>query len=225
VTINILILEPHPLIRLGLVQLLEEQPRLRVWMVADSAATALNCLQQGLYEEQLPDMLVMSPVSQDLGRSVEFVQQVRQSHGQIRILALLENGDAAKAAATVLAHSGVNGCCLKSKPPIHILQAIEAIAAKTGWMDVELRESAGMWRSRPQLPQTSVIANSSHRRLSQRERQVLKEIAAGKNNREIARSLQVAESTIKSHVARILRKLGARDRTQAVVRAFREGWV
>ncbi|WP_017326854.1 response regulator transcription factor [Synechococcus sp. PCC 7336] len=221
--IDVLILEAHPLVQLGLVRMLEEQAQFQIWAVADSANMALALLQRGLFEDRLPDVLLMSPAIPDIGRSLNFVRQLQQSNTRVRILALLDVGDAARSQAAALVNSGVQGCCLKSKPVSHILQALSAIASNTCWMDLELNDAQPSWGDRyrqaaPTFPHRSL-------QLSNRERQVLRELTAGKSNREIATTLAVAESTIKSHIVRILRKMGVRDRTQAAVCAMREGLV
>ncbi|MEM8714191.1 MAG: response regulator transcription factor [Cyanobacteria bacterium P01_G01_bin.4] len=223
-TIETLVLESHPLVQLGLVHLLEDCPQFHLWGVAESASAALTMLQKGLFEDRLPDLLLMSPAVPDISRSVNFVRQLQQSNTRVRILALLDVGETAKSNASVLVNSGVQGCCLKSKPVDHIVQALTAIASNACWMDSELNGVQPSLRTRYATTEPSV---SSRRlvNLSSRERQVLRELTSGKSNREIAKALQVAESTIKSHVVRILRKMGVRDRTQAAVQAMREGIV
>ncbi|MGK7912044.1 MAG: LuxR C-terminal-related transcriptional regulator [Synechococcus sp.] len=217
-------LESHPLVQLGLVHLLEDRPQFQLWGVAESATAALTMLQKGLFEDRLPDLLLMSPSVPDISRSVNFVRQLQQSNTRVRILALLDTGDSAKSHASVLVNSGVQGCCLKSKPVDHIVQALTAIASNTCWMDSELNGVQPSLRAR--YVSTERPAPSQRLvNLSSRERQVLRELTSGKSNREIAKALQVAESTIKSHVVRILRKMGVRDRTQAAVQAMREGIV
>ena len=222
--ISTLILEAHPLLRLGLVRLLEDQTQFNVWGVADSANSALTLLQKGLFEDRLPDLMLLSPSRPDISRSLNLVKQLQQSNTRVRILALLDMGETARSNASTLVNNGVQGCCLKSKPVSHILQALTAIASNTCWMDSELNgPSPTQWRS----PYT--LSNPSNPspvvQLSNRERQVLKELATGKSNREIAGALKVAESTVKSHVVRILRKMGVRDRTQAAVLAMKTGIV
>ncbi|MEL7476559.1 MAG: response regulator transcription factor, partial [Cyanobacteria bacterium J06555_12] len=179
------------------------------------------------------------PAVPDISRSVNFVRQLQQSNTRVRILALLDTGESAKSHASVLVNNGVQGCCLKSKPVEHIVQALTAISSNVCWMDSELngvQPSLGTRYVTADHPSTGQVtagqlaarASAPSRRLvtlSSRERQVLRELTSGKSNREIAKALQVAESTIKSHVVRILRKMGVRDRTQAAVQAMREGIV
>ncbi|MGK7907329.1 MAG: response regulator transcription factor [Synechococcus sp.] len=222
-TIETLVLEAHPLVQMGLVHLIEGQPQFHIWGVAESATSALELLQNGLFEDRLPDLLLMSPAIPDISRSVSFVRQLQQSNTRVRILALLEMGELAKSHASVLVNSGVQGCCLKSKPVGHIVQALTAIASDVCWMDSELN---GLQKNlRNQYVVAAKVPSRPEISLSNRERQVLQEITSGKSNREIAKTLEVAESTIKSHIVRILRKMRVRDRTQAAVVAMREGLV
>ena len=221
--LNTLILEAHPLLQLGLVHLLETHAEFQVWGVADSTNTALTLLQKGLCEDKVPDLMLLSPARPDISRSLSLVKQLQQSNTRVRILALLDMGEAARSHAAALVNNGVQGCCLKSKPASHILQAMTAIASNSCWMDSELNTATQQWRS--PYSTTAPSNPSPTTQLSNRERQVLKEIATGKSNREIAGSLQVAESTVKSHIVRILRKMGVRDRTQAAVLAMRSGLV
>ncbi|MEO0354610.1 MAG: hypothetical protein AAF268_07285, partial [Cyanobacteria bacterium P01_A01_bin.3] len=169
-TIETLVLESHPLVQLGLVHLLEDCPQFHLWGVAESASAALTMLQKGLFEDRLPDLLLMSPAVPDISRSVNFVRQLQQSNTRVRILALLDLGETAKSNASVLVNSGVQGCCLKSKPVDHIVQALTAIASNACWMDSELNGVQPSLRTRYATTEPSV---SSRRlvNLSSRERQ------------------------------------------------------
>jgi DNA-binding NarL/FixJ family response regulator len=118
--------------------------------------------------------------------------------------------------------AGASGFLLKSAPPEDLVQAIRVVAAGAGLLDptVTRRVIEEFARSPAPGPPPAEVAG-----LTEREREVLHQVARGLSNAEIAASLVVSEATVKTHVARILAKLGLRDRVQAVVYAYEYGLV
>jgi DNA-binding NarL/FixJ family response regulator len=116
--------------------------------------------------------------------------------------------------------TGASGFLLKDAPASQLVHAIRVVAAGEAMLDpgVTSRLLADFARSRPDPADAAVVAG-----LTPRERDVLVLMADGLSNGEIAAELVLGESTVKTHVARILSKLGARDRAQAVIRAYRSG--
>lgn len=117
--------------------------------------------------------------------------------------------------------SGASGFVLKDSPADDLLQAIRVTALGGSWLDPRVTPRL--------LRRLRDTAPTSHPeeidRLSDRELEVLRLMAQGATNNEIAESLYVAERTVKSHVGSIFTKLGARDRAAAIVLAFRAGLV
>ncbi len=114
---------------------------------------------------------------------------------------------------------GASGFLIKTTPPAELLHAVKACAAgeTTVGPTVMDRLLAGDLRKRRPVP------HPAFERLTDRETEVLRAMVRGLSDAEIARELWMAETTVKTHVARILAKLGVRDRVQAVVVAYRHG--
>jgi DNA-binding NarL/FixJ family response regulator len=119
--------------------------------------------------------------------------------------------------------AGASGFLLKSSPPERLVRAIRTVAAGDALLDPAVtrrviegfaRRTTGEGRPSPEMDH-----------LTTREREVLSEVARGLSNAEIGAALYISEATVKTHVARILAKLGIRDRVQAVVYAYEHGLV
>ena len=116
--------------------------------------------------------------------------------------------------------AGAGGYLLKSMAPGDIRSAVRAAAQGQTAVAPELVERLLQEHAQRQVPRSSLLEQ-----LTERETDVLREMAAGLSNMEIARKLYVGEGTVKTHVAAVLRKLGVRDRTQAAVAAYELGLV
>jgi DNA-binding NarL/FixJ family response regulator len=118
--------------------------------------------------------------------------------------------------------AGASGFLLKDAAPAELVMAVEAVAAGEAWLDPAVtRRLLTDFGARPQQRATP----PEMRVLTDRERDVLVLVAAGLSNAEIATRLLIGEATVKTHLGRVLMKLGARDRTQAVVAAYQSGLV
>jgi DNA-binding NarL/FixJ family response regulator len=119
--------------------------------------------------------------------------------------------------------AGASGFLLKAAPPEQLIHAIEVVAAGNALLDPAVtRRLIAEFAKRPQpvLKRPKELAS-----LTDREREVLLELARGFTNAEIAGRLFVSETTVKTHVAHVLDKLGLRDRVQAVIVAYEAGLV
>ncbi len=117
--------------------------------------------------------------------------------------------------------AGAAGFLLKDSPAEDLIRAVRAVASGESWLDpaVTGRVLATYRSSRASAPSVALSA------LTEREREVLESIAAGRTNAEIAAELFISELTVKSHVGRIFSKLGLRDRPAAIVYAYDHGLV
>jgi DNA-binding NarL/FixJ family response regulator len=117
--------------------------------------------------------------------------------------------------------AGAAGFILKDSDPDELVRAVRTVAAGEAWLDPRVTPRVlGALRGRTVPAAAGVIS-----RLSARETEVLRLMASGANNREIADTLHVSERTVKSHVGMIFSKLGVRDRAGAIVLAFESGIV
>lgn len=211
---RVVIADDEPLVRAGLRLVLELDPQLDLLAEAGDGAEAMD-----LVREHRPDLALLDIRMPRLD-GIEATRRIcaDPTLDQTRVVVLTTFADDALLVAAIRA--GASGYLLKSMPPEQIRASVRA-AAEGGTtlapalLDRLLQEYAG----RRAAPSTLL------ERLTGRETDVLREIAAGRSNVEIAQSLFLSEGTVKTHVASILRKLGLRDRTQAAVAAYELGLV
>lgn len=132
------------------------------------------------------------------------------------ILTTFEDDDA----ALDVIRAGARGYLLKDVTYDRLVEAVRALAAGETMIQPALTA-----RAERELSTRAAPAEETDAELSPREREVLRLVAAGYSNREIAKALFVAEGTVKNHVSNILAKLGARDRTRAVLKAADRGYL
>jgi DNA-binding NarL/FixJ family response regulator len=123
--------------------------------------------------------------------------------------------------------AGASGFLLKRTPPEDLLEGLRIVASGDALLapSVTRRLMSEFSRATAEGPQATDVRNRELDRLTEREREVLVLIAQGLSNREIASQLYVGESTVKTHVKRILMKLALRDRVHAVVFAYETGLI
>ena len=121
--------------------------------------------------------------------------------------------------------AGASGFLLKRSSPERLIDAVRTVAAGEALLDPAVTRDLVQHYLRRRLPSPAPPSRGRSLRLTERERQVLSLVAEGRSNQEIADLLVIAESTAKTHVKRILAKIDARDRAQAVVFAYRSGLV
>ncbi|MCL4771863.1 MAG: response regulator transcription factor [Burkholderiaceae bacterium] len=218
---SILVVDDHTLFRRGLIALLEQDSGLRVVGEAADAAQALR-LAPGLQ----PDVILLdNHLPGVLG--VDAVQDLRTLSPRSRVLMLTVSEDAQDLAVAL--RNGAQGYLLKTIDGDLLAQAIRRAAQGEPVVSQELMgklvaafQALGVPPPAPLPPvlaQAQEAADDSGSPLSPREEEVLREIARGASNKEIARTLHIAETTVKIHVQHILRKLGLSSRVQAAVYA------
>ncbi|MDX2604452.1 response regulator transcription factor [Streptomyces caniscabiei] len=214
---TVLIVDDQALQRLGFRMLLQAQPDMTV---AGEAANGSEAVR--MTAELRPDVVLMDVRMPGMD-GIEATRRIVESGGRSRVL-VLTTFDLDEYAYEAL-RAGASGFFLKDARPDELVVGIRAVAAGDSvispgithrLIDTYTQRSPG-GRNTAQEPR---LAD-----LTEREREVLAAVASGWTNAEIADRLHLAESTVKSHVSRILAKIGARDRVQAVIFAYDVGVV
>jgi DNA-binding NarL/FixJ family response regulator len=204
-TIRILIVDDHAVVRQGLHMFLGLDPEFEiVGEAADGgeAVSKASALQ--------PDVVLMDLLMPEMD-GIEATRAIRQALPDIEVIALTSVLEDDKVVGAVRA--GAIGYLLKNTRADELAQAIKAAAAGQVHLSPEAAVRLMREVQAPERPET----------LTERETQVLRLLAAGQSNKEIAHALQIGEKTVKTHVSNILAKLGVVSRTQAALYAIRAG--
>ncbi|MDJ0596321.1 MAG: response regulator transcription factor [Pleurocapsa sp. MO_226.B13] len=212
--IHLLIVDDQTIIRHGLKSLLELQDDLTVIGDAGNGEEAISLIASLKQESQLPDVVLLD-VRMPIMDGVATTKELNQHYPEIKIL-ILTTFDDDEYISQAMNH-GAKGYLLKDSPPEDLAMAIRVVNKGNTYMGSGLLEK--MLHKSPQAKTVTPAISNQLAELSPREREVLKLIAQGLNNREIAKKLYISEKTVKNHVTSILSKLNLRDRTQAALLA------
>ncbi len=217
-TVRVLLADDQELIRRGFRMILEEQPDITVVGEAADGDQAVR-----LTRELSPDVVVMD-VRMPGTDGIEATRRITAESAPARIL-VLTTFDLDEYAFTALRY-GASGFLLKDARPAELADAIRSVATGDAVVAPSVTRRL-LDHFAGQLPDlrggSGAAASPELDRLTEREREVLTRVAEGLSNAEIAAVLVVTEATVKSHIGRILGKLGLRDRVQAVVFAYQVG--
>ena len=199
--IRILCVDDHPMFREGIGTVIAAQ---RDMDLVGVAATGREAIEQ--FRNLAPSVTLMDLRLPDMS-GIAVVSSIRADFAGARILMLTSfEGDVEIQRALA---AGAYGYLLKSTPPQGLVRAIREVHLGRRQVPAEVAQSLAEQFGRDLL--------------SDREIQVLRQLAQGRRNKDAARNMCIAEETVKGHVAKILEKLGARDRTQAVAIGIRRG--
>ncbi len=214
--IRLLVVDDHTLFRRGLIALLSQSPGVRVVGEAGDAGDA-----QRRAAELQPDVVLLDNHLPGV-RGVDALPDLKLAAPKARMLMLTVSEDEADLVAAL--HGGAQGYILKTIDGDALLQAIERCARGETVVSPELTGKLVMaLRSAGGGTPVPVAAPDDLHNLSPRELDTLRHIARGASNKEIARALAIAETTVKIHVQHILRKLELSSRVQAAVYASERG--
>ncbi|MDH6138951.1 MULTISPECIES: response regulator [Kitasatospora] len=212
-TIRVLLVDDQPLLRVAFTLVLDSQPDLAVAGEAEDGATAVR-----LAAEQRPDVVLMDVRMPGMD-GIEATRRIVEESPDTKVL-ILTTFDLDEYAFAGL-RAGASGFLLKNAQPAELLSAIRSVAAGDAVVAPRITRRL-LDHFADKLPDRSSPdrAATAIESLTARERSVLVQVARGLSNAEVAAELQLAEATVKTHVSRILLKLGLRDRVQAVVFAY-----
>jgi DNA-binding NarL/FixJ family response regulator len=215
-TISVLVVDDHEIVRRGLQVFLGGEPDIEVVGEAAGGAEALDLLASLDSERRRPDVIVMdlrmAPVD-----GIESTRRIRALYRDIEVVALTSFAEEERVHAAL--DAGAAGYVLKDSDADDVAAAVRA--AHRGELKIDpLVARRLMSPMRGGRTGTDRVSE-----LTSRELDVLRLVAAGKPNKQIARELSISERTARTHVSRILRKLHLSSRTQAALWAVREGLV
>jgi DNA-binding NarL/FixJ family response regulator len=204
-TIRLLIVDDHAVVRQGLRLLLDAQPGIEVVGEAADGAMALQ-MAQDLHPDVLLVDLLMPGMS-----GVEVIRRVNELALESKTLVLSSSLEDHLVKQALQA--GANGYILKASRSSELVSAIERVAAGLPALDP----------AAAQVVMQQVRTGDPLQTLTAREREVFEWLARGLNNTEIAERLTVSEATVRTHIASLLDKLALRDRTQVTIYALKRG--
>ena len=215
--IRVLVADDQALVRGSFRLLVETDPGLEV---IGEAATGAEAVEVATRDK--PDVLLMDirmPVMDGIAATRQITASEQTAGVRVLILTTFDLDDYVYAAL----RAGASGFLLKDTPPADLLTAIRVIAAGDALLAPAItRRLIAEFARRPQPSQQPVAALAG---VTGREREVLTLIGRGLSNPEIAQALHVTMATTKTHVSRLLAKLGARDRAQLVIAAYETGLI
>lgn len=215
-TISVVIADDQAMVRAGFSALLAAQDDIDVLAEASDGARAVE-----LVEEHRPDVVLMD-VRMPVLDGIEATRQIVSTDGLATRVVMLTTFDIDDYVYAAL-RAGASGFLLKDALPDELVAAVRIVARGDALLAPAVtRRVIEGFTSGPD-PQSE--PSPSLTQLTDREREVLTEVARGLSNSEIGRALFIAEQTVKTHVSRILGKLGLRDRAQAVITAYESGLV
>jgi DNA-binding NarL/FixJ family response regulator len=202
--IRVLVAEDHPVVRAGLVELLEGSPDFEVAGVAANGREAVE-----LAREARPEVVLMDLAMPEL-TGIEATREIVSGEGNVRVVVLTASSDRSRVLDAL--DAGAAGYLLKDAEPAEIFEGIRAAARG----EAPLAPKAA----------SAVLSERNEQRsadLSDRETEVLGLVAEGLPNKLIARRLEISEKTVKAHLTRVFERIGVSDRTQAALWAREHG--
>jgi DNA-binding NarL/FixJ family response regulator len=213
--IRILVVDDHQVVRRGLRAFLDGETDLEVVGEAGDGGEALDVLARLAAAERRPDVVLMDLQMEPLD-GIEATRQIRAHHDDIEVVAVTSFAEEERVHAAL--EAGASGYILKDAESDEVAAAVRA--AHRGELQLDAAVARRLMASL-RAPQSQDPAVE----LTDREREILRLVAAGMANKEIASELVISERTARTHVSNILRKLGLASRTQAALWAVREGLV
>ncbi|EGL18437.1 response regulator receiver domain protein [Paenibacillus sp. HGF7] len=207
--VKVLLVDDHEMVRIGLAAVLGTEEGIEVVGEASNGEDGIR-----LAQEYKPDVVLMDLVMEGMD-GIETTRKLLQLYPDCKVIVLTSFLDDEKMYPVL--EAGAFSYLLKTSRATEIAQAIRAAAKGQSILESQVASKL-MNRFRQPKP-----AAAPHEDLTEREMEVLRLIAAGKSNQEVADDLFIGIKTVKFHVTNVLAKLGVEDRTQAAIYAFKHG--
>lgn len=208
--IRIALADDQALVRTGFRMIVQSQPDMEVVGEAEDGRRAIDLVKQ-----QSPDVVLMDIRMPNL----DGIAATREVSGQAKVI-ILTTFELDEYVFDALA-AGASGFLLKAAPPEDLIKAIRVVAQGDALLAPSITRR--LIEEFGKHPERSPKKTRELETLTEREKDVLKQVAKGLTNAEIAAQLHVSETTVKTHVAHLLDKLELRDRVQAVILAYESG--
>lgn len=219
--LSILIVEDHTLTRFGLKTALEALDHVRYVVEAEDGETAID-----LAKQHKPDVILM-----DLGlpgiNGIEATKAIKSFDSGIKVIILTSHNSQEEVWSALSA--GANAYCMKDIEPDRLIHVIDSVHDGAAWLDPAIADTVlkEITTKKKSTPVQGPMSEGAEGRipLTDRELEVLRLIVDGYSNAEISEKLFVSIHTAKAHVCNILQKLSVDDRTQAAIKALKDGLV
>jgi len=218
--LKVMIVEDHELTRMGLSVSLQKKSNLKVIGEAESGDKAIK-----LIDLVKPDVVLMD-INMPVMDGIEATKIIKQKFPEIKVVILTSHTEGDEVYASLAA--GADAYCIKDIKLERLIQVIEMVADGAVWLDPTIAQvvlKALPLNLPDRLKNSPVRVSHYNLELTERELEVLEKIVEGKSNKEIAQDLFITIHTVKAHVCNIINKLAVDDRTQAAVKALRDGLV
>ena len=217
--VKVLLVEDQKLMRVGLKSLLETQNEISVVSEAQSGKEAVE-----KYKVMHPDVILMDIGLPDIS-GLDAAKKIIEHNGKAKVVILTSHISEQEVLDAL--HAGACAYVMKDVNTEYLKMIIKTVKDGAMWLDPQvvpiLREkNCGVI---PPRQMSRAMFKEQHANLTRREYEVLKLVVDGKSNNEIAKELTISEHTAKAHVCNIIQKLVVDDRTQAAVKALKEGLV
>lgn len=208
---KVVICDDQAIVRDGLAMLLKLEPDIDVVGIAEDGAVAVETVAK-----QKPDLVLMD-LKMPVMNGVEATRQIKTLHPEVKVLVLTTYADDEWVFDAIRA--GASGYLLKDTPRDELIKAIKGTVTGRTYVDPSIAGKVLEQVSSHQTEPATLITG----KLTEREIEILRLIAKGLSNADIADRLFLSEGTVRNHVSAILAKLGVSDRTQAAVIAIQHG--
>lgn len=217
--VKVLIVEDHKLMRVGLKSLFEDYPDIIIIGEAQSSKEALEKIRMSK-----PDVVLMDIGLPDVN-GIETTKKILEQFEGVKVIMLTSHISEQEVMDSLAA--GANAYVMKDINTEILMMVIKTVKDGALWLDPKVvpiirEKNSGII---PQRQLSRANFKAQHSNLTEREYEVLKLVVDGKSNNEIAQSLTISEHTAKAHVCNIIQKMLVDDRTQAAVKALKEGLV